>query len=573
MANYFGSTNLSSFSSDLKKAYQGITTPTLKKKPVVQPAAPAPTTQDAFVTAGSIPQPVAYAPAKQPVVKTSTSAVKTAVTPAPAGPTGDIELSKSGRYGITASGDVYDMQTKTKIDQPTFQSLKLNAALLPKVQAPGTDLSGTDYKSYFEKINNPEAAISATNDYNTAKVNQEKTYQEGQTKKAELIKQSDEIFNTLYGDGSAVKSSQEQIKLAKTKLGEIDSREQDALGEIKNKPVPSWAAAGQMTIVSSAFAGERAKAATQMAIAQDDYTNAATFASQSYQHSLDQLNAKIGFINDALTHAKDLTEQERTDMTDTLNRATDYYNEKKAEAKDQNDLYIALAQKGVTGIAPDMTVEQMSKIAGPVLSKQALEDRALETSKSRATIAKTTADLANEKPLTVAEAKSLGVPYGTTKAQAMALGKVPGASSGQGNQEILGNISIVDDVLKNAGSLSGPIQTADIPFTGGAEAKNKYNQLVGLLKLENRQKLKGQGQISDFEGRILADASSALGRNLSEDAFKKELLKIKGAFSTAAGLKVPVMITNPKTGEFDVVQADQTGINNAIADGMAVEYK
>ncbi len=97
--------------------------------------------------------------------------------------------------------------------------------------------------------------------------------------------------------------------------------------------------------------------------------------------------------------------------------------------------------------------------------------------------------------------------------------------------------------------------------------------MKGLLKLENRQKLKGQGQISDFEGKILADASTALGRNLSENAFKDELIKIKGVFSTAAGLKVPVMITNPQTGEFIVMDADRAGIDAAVADGMDVKYK
>lgn len=63
-------------------------------------------------------------------------------------------------------------------------------------------------------------------------------------------------------------------------------------------------------------------------------------------------------------------------------------------------------------------------------------------------------------------------------------------------------------------------------FGKSAQAKNKYQQVKGLLSLEGRQKLKGSGAISDFEARTLEQASSALGRNLSQEAFIAELDKV-----------------------------------------------
>lgn len=53
--------------------------------------------------------------------------------------------------------------------------------------------------------------------------------------------------------------------------------------------------------------------------------------------------------------------------------------------------------------------------------------------------------------------------------------------------------------------------------------KNIYDQLQGLLSLENRDKLKGSGAISDFEFKVLQQAASKLGRNTSDTDFRKAL--------------------------------------------------
>lgn len=112
-----------------------------------------------------------------------------------------------------------------------------------------------------------------------------------------------------------------------------------------------------------------------------------------------------------------------------------------------------------------------------------------------------------------------------------------------------------------------------IPGSNVQLVKNKINQLTSLLSLESRQKLKGSGQISDYESRILAQAATALGTNLSDEAFGNELRKIRGIFATSAGLDTIVVITDPKTGQKKVGAANKDTIESAVASGYTIEYK
>ena len=95
------------------------------------------------------------------------------------------------------------------------------------------------------------------------------------------------------------------------------------------------------------------------------------------------------------------------------------------------------------------------------------------------------------------------------------------------------NLGVVNELLNNKslGAISGvPALTAFIPGTSAQLAKNQYNQLKGILSLENREKLKGSGAISDFEFKVLSEAATSLGRNLSDADFKKQLEKVRDVF-------------------------------------------
>ncbi len=105
------------------------------------------------------------------------------------------------------------------------------------------------------------------------------------------------------------------------------------------------------------------------------------------------------------------------------------------------------------------------------------------------------------------------------------------------------------------------------------KVQNEISQLTSLLSLDNRTKLKGSGAISDFESRTLEKSASAFSTGLSDDDARHELVQIKGALSQAAGLSVPVKITDPKTGKYDVRNLSRSDLNAAISDGAVVEYQ
>ena len=139
----------------------------------------------------------------------------------------------------------------------------------------------------------------------------------------------------------------------------------------------------------------------------------------------------------------------------------------------------------------------------------------------------------------------------------------------------ISNLALVNELLSmDTGKITGAGQNP-LNFVfglGNAEAQNKYKELKGQLALEKRTLLKGSGAISDFEAKTLDQAASSLSRNLSNDAFQKELKKIKGVFSTAAGLEAEVRVTS-KTGERIDSTANRDEIEALIAEGNNVEYR
>jgi len=91
-------------------------------------------------------------------------------------------------------------------------------------------------------------------------------------------------------------------------------------------------------------------------------------------------------------------------------------------------------------------------------------------------------------------------------------------------------VSVIGELLTNP-KLDRIFGPAD-QFVGGmfgdaALAKNKYDQLKGLLSLDNIKYLKGTGAISDAEQKLLANAASALGRNLGNTQARQVLTQLR----------------------------------------------
>lgn len=113
-----------------------------------------------------------------------------------------------------------------------------------------------------------------------------------------------------------------------------------------------------------------------------------------------------------------------------------------------------------------------------------------------------------------------------------------GVSKGKEKSETSKNIlSLVDQLLKRkTGPITGISQIeAMIPGTEAQRTVNLYDQMKGILSLENRTLLKGSGAISDYEAKVLEKAASAIGRNLSDSDFRAELQKLKTELSGSTG--------------------------------------
>lgn len=131
---------------------------------------------------------------------------------------------------------------------------------------------------------------------------------------------------------------------------------------------------------------------------------------------------------------------------------------------------------------------------------------------------------------------------------------VKGKQVSDSTQEIIG---VIDQLTnRNTKPITGLLQLeAMIPGTGAKLTESLYNQLKGMLSLENRQKLKGQGQISDFEFKVLGQAASALDRNMSDEDFRKLLADIRGKLSGE-----PQVETKPTTKTSGGKKKDPLGI-------------
>ena len=211
--------------------------------------------------------------------------------------------------------------------------------------------------------------------------------------------------------------------------------------------------------------------------------------------------------------------------------------------------------------------------------------------RSQADIAYTYAQIAEIKDknaiLSVSEAKALGVPYGTTKGQAQALGKIPGSAdvtpevlSERSDTINLINSVLVDPQLKNAVGIRKLNPWELLPGTPEKAVKAQLSQIVAKLALSNRAKLKGSGTISDFESRTLERSASAFNTNLSYGAAKDALVQVRGALTTMNGGSSTITIYDPKTKKYQdaVVSTDDRGTSSdkiaaLIKDGYVINYK
>lgn len=109
------------------------------------------------------------------------------------------------------------------------------------------------------------------------------------------------------------------------------------------------------------------------------------------------------------------------------------------------------------------------------------------------------------------------------------------------------------------------------PMSPSYTLAKQVDTLLNKLALAARGELKGQGQISDFEGKMLRNAQTALKLNMNVDSARYQLKQASGAIRTSSGLTAQVKITAPD-GTSRTGMANQATITQAIEDGNRVEY-
>ena len=151
------------------------------------------------------------------------------------------------------------------------------------------------------------------------------------------------------------------------------------------------------------------------------------------------------------------------------------------------------------------------------------------------------------------QATIANVPAALKNAVAVALGNAPASSGGQSDttKSVLSLITQLEG--RNTNDITGiPGIGAIIPGSDYQRTKNIYDQLKGLLSLENRSKLKGSGAISDYEAKTLERAASSLGTNLGNKDFKDELAKLKAEL-LATPAPQAVITTAPDGQQIEII--------------------
>ena len=106
-----------------------------------------------------------------------------------------------------------------------------------------------------------------------------------------------------------------------------------------------------------------------------------------------------------------------------------------------------------------------------------------------------------------------------------------GETAASGNESKA--LQMVNNILGgNVEGITGAVRTGNIPgisqITGSATTQTDWEGLQSLLSLAKRGELKGSGQVSDFETRMLEKAALAgLDQRLPAEEFKRRLLLLK----------------------------------------------
>lgn len=110
----------------------------------------------------------------------------------------------------------------------------------------------------------------------------------------------------------------------------------------------------------------------------------------------------------------------------------------------------------------------------------------------------------------------------------------------------------IDQILNygSLGPITGRVRLGQFYRNDSNDLMAAIDSIKAKMQLADAGKLKGQGQISEGERAILRDAATKLRYNMSEEAFRSELSRIKGVFDRISG--------NPVAGGQDYQSVNQS---------------
>ena len=307
--------------------------------------------------------------------------------------------------------------------------------------------------------------------------------------------------------------NQRQLAIDRRDARNDNEKRYAALGTIDSMGTGSFQSANENTESDFLSLTAKNKQATQTAI--QDIDNKLFDAKASSEERIATEESKY---NDAILEIEKLLAGNETGKAQAIRAASQLLAQKKAEIQDEYE--------GLRITSEKEKYDLQAK----------LEASAMDDEKLKAIFAGASPDfLKTGQPKTAQDQFIIFKYPKEAEAYMKMLTDSKAMSGNSGEKEKL--ISLVNDI-SNTGGL-GRITGIQgmIPLIPGCKeqlVKGQIDQLKALLSLENRQKLKGSGAISDREMGILERASSLLNQNLNEQQFKQVLSQLKTELSTGS---------------------------------------
>lgn len=456
---------------------------------------------------------------------------------------------------LVSSGD--NLYTPTTITSDSLASV-------PQIKFPDTQPDTTNYG----------AIISSVPNY-TDILNSYQQQSQAQLERQSQVKSYGATLDKLLGKANEQAQIEKQYKIPEytQQLTDLNNQLTSLQNEAKAIPLQvqndiagrGVTKAGSATMTNDQLRTNAIKSLeiSSMASAlQNNLATAQSLADRAVKLKYDSIEAQIANQEKLLAlNYQDLTAEQKK-RADVLQMQLDARKEQVAnERADRNTILGWTAEAAKLGNAPAIVISQAMNttdlrsalnVLSPYLTDTNAKAKAVaDVEYTRSQTAKNYADAAK----TRADIKAT-VPTQTSKEIAL-------------TNDIN---TVLDDPSFNStfGLVAGVKR--NIPSTAQYTLASKVQNIIDQLALAARGQLKGQGAVSDFEGKMLRSAQTALKMNMNSEDAKKELIKIRGAITTSSGGLTPVKITNRKTGETQTLMAGSDGITKAVNDGLLVEY-